>query len=153
MHAFWELYLTKKLHGNPIWMSWLAVSNKDRTLLNALCLGRRSAPIALASTIVKSVVISKIDYGSFIYGLAKKCLLKELDTTLHSILQRAPSGLKSTPIAAMYCEVGIQSLRSREKYPLARYFAKKIRLGNHIIHKEIISHHNPDVCFKPTWKS
>ena len=35
-----------------------------------------------------------------------------------------------------------------EIYLLARYFAKKVRLKNHIIYKEIISHHNPDVRFK-----
>ncbi|KAK2703263.1 hypothetical protein QYM36_018248, partial [Artemia franciscana] len=69
-----------------------------QNFINALCLGRRGAPTAFASTIVKSVVISKIDYGSFIYGSAKKCLLKKLDTTLHAILRRALGGLKSTPI-------------------------------------------------------
>ncbi|KAK2716480.1 hypothetical protein QYM36_006833, partial [Artemia franciscana] len=71
-----------------------------QNFINALCLGRRGAPTAFASTIVKSVVISKIDYGSFIYGSAKKCLLKKLDTTLHAILRRALGGQKSTPIVA-----------------------------------------------------
>ena len=51
---------------------------------------------------------------------------EEIDTTLHAILKRALGGLKSTPIIAMYCEAGIQSLHSRRKYLLARYFAKKI---------------------------
>ncbi|KAK2718607.1 hypothetical protein QYM36_005821 [Artemia franciscana] len=66
---------------------------QKQNFINALCLGRRGAPTAFASTIVKSVVISKIDYGSFIYGSAKKCLLKKLDTTLHAILRRALGGL------------------------------------------------------------
>ena len=120
-----------------------------QNFINALCPGRRGVPTAFASTIVKSVVISKIDYGSFIYRSAKKCLLKKLDTTLHAILRRALGDLKSTLIATMYCEVGIQSLHSRRKYLLARYFVKKIRLRNHIIYKEI-NHYNPDICFKPT---
>ena len=96
-------------------------------------------------TIVKSVVISKIDYGSFIHGSAKKCLLKKLDTTLHAILRRALGCLKST-----HSRSTTQSLHSRRKYLPARFFAKKIGLGNHIIYNEIIIHHNPDIRFKPT---
>ena len=150
-HArFLGIVFDQKLTWKPHLDELIGSLKQRQNFINALCLGRRGAPTVFASTIVKSVVISKIDYGSFIYGSAKKCLLKKLDTTLHAILRRALGCLKSTPIAAMYCEVGIQSLHSRRKYLLARYFAKKIRLKNHIIYKGIISHHNPDVRYKPT---
>ena len=64
-------------------LNGLIGSLKQRQIfINARCHGKRGAPTAFASTIVKSVVISKIDNGSFIYGSAKKCQLKKLDTTL-----------------------------------------------------------------------
>jgi len=74
---------------------------------------------------------NKIDYGSFTYGSAKKYLPKKLDIILHVIFQSALGSLKSI-IAAMYCEVRIQSLHFRRKY-LKIYFAKKVRLKIRII--------------------
>ena len=81
-HAcFLGVVFDQKMTWKPHLDELIGSLKQRQNFINALCLGRRGAPAAFASTIVKPVVISKIDYGSFIYGSAKKCLLKKL--TLH----------------------------------------------------------------------
>ena len=37
-------------------------------LINVMCLGKRGAPFKCLNKIIKAVIVSKLDYGSFMYG-------------------------------------------------------------------------------------
>ncbi|KAK2707171.1 hypothetical protein QYM36_015003, partial [Artemia franciscana] len=69
-------------------------------LINVMCLGKRCAPFKCLSKIIKTVIVSKLDYGSFIYGDASQKNLKNLDTVFQSVLRQSIACLNSTPIPA-----------------------------------------------------
>ncbi|KAK2711721.1 hypothetical protein QYM36_012738, partial [Artemia franciscana] len=87
--SFTGVVFDPKMAWKPYVDDLIGSLKQRQNFIKTLCLGRRGAPAAFTSTIVKLVVISKVDYGSFIYGSPKKCLLKQLDTTLNAILGRA----------------------------------------------------------------
>ncbi|KAK2713018.1 hypothetical protein QYM36_011652 [Artemia franciscana] len=65
-HAcFLGVVFDQKMTWKPHLDELIGSLKQRQNFINALCLGRRGAPTAFASTIVKSVVISIIDYGSF----------------------------------------------------------------------------------------
>ena len=62
--------------------------------------GDRSALLNL----YRSLVISKLDYGSIIYGSAQKSNLKCLDTIPHQGLRLAQGAFRTSPIESLYAE-------------------------------------------------
>ena len=111
-------------------------------------LGKRGAPFKCLSKIIKAVIVSKLDYGSFIYGDASQNTLKKLDTVFHSVLRRSIGCLNSTPIPAIMIELGVSTLKLRCDRLLVKYFTKKSILNEDIIKREIINNYNRNVSFK-----
>ena len=73
--------------------------------------GDRSVLLNLS---LRSLVRSKLDYGSIVYGSARKSYLKCLDTIHHQGLRLALGAFPTSPVESLYAESNIR----REKLSL-----------------------------------
>ncbi|GFN73674.1 ribonuclease hi [Plakobranchus ocellatus] len=70
------------------------------------------------------LVQSKLDYGSFIYGSAKKYVLRDLDRIYHQGLRIALEAFRTSPIESLYAEAGEPSLEHRRTNLAFNYHLK-----------------------------
>ncbi|GFO02560.1 RNA-directed DNA polymerase from mobile element jockey [Plakobranchus ocellatus] len=61
----------------------------------------------------RTLVRSKLDYGSVIYGSAKKHVLRALDPIHHQGLRIALGAFRTSPIKSLYAKAGEPSLEHR----------------------------------------
>ena len=62
----------------------------------------------------EALILSKLDYGSVIYGSAQPSYLK-LDPVHNSGLRISTGAFKSTPVKSLYVETGLYSLKYRRE--------------------------------------
>ncbi|GFO23726.1 Pol-like protein [Plakobranchus ocellatus] len=74
----------------------------------------------------RTLVRSKLDYGSVIYGSAKKHVLRALDPIHHQGLRIALGAFRTTPIKSLYTEAGEPSLEHR-RIKLASNYVLKLK--------------------------
>jgi hypothetical protein len=79
----------------------------------------------------RSLVRSKLDYGSFIYGSATEAKLRILDPVHHTSIRLATGAFRTSPVVSLYAESGELSLSVRRILLLCRYASK---LTAHIHH-------------------
>ncbi|GFN91185.1 retrovirus-related pol polyprotein from type-1 retrotransposable element r1 [Plakobranchus ocellatus] len=72
----------------------------------------------------RTLVRSKLDYGSVIYGSAKKHVLKALDPIHHHGLRIALGAFRTTPLKSLYAEAGEPSLEHRRMKLAFNYVLK-----------------------------
>ncbi|GFO11825.1 RNA-directed DNA polymerase from mobile element jockey [Plakobranchus ocellatus] len=92
------------------------LKNKCLTALNLLRVVGHTGWVADRATLLKlyrTLVRSKLDYGSVIYGSAKKHVLRALDPTHHQGLRIALGAFRTSPIKSLYAEAGEPSLGHR----------------------------------------
>ncbi|GBM26151.1 hypothetical protein AVEN_196980-1 [Araneus ventricosus] len=76
--------------------------------------------------IYKSVVLSKLDYDSVIYGSAAKSVVQQLDTVHHQGLRLASGAFRTSPVQSLYVITGEPCLKlRRERFSLKYYFKIK----------------------------
>ena len=63
----------------------------------------------------RSLVRSKLDYGCFIYGSARKSYLQMLDPIHNQGLRLALGAFRTSPVASLYVEADEPSLYSRRE--------------------------------------
>ena len=63
----------------------------------------------------RSLVRSKLDYGSIIYGSARKLYLQMLDPIHNQGLRLALGAFRTSPVASLYVEADEPSLYSRRE--------------------------------------
>ena len=63
----------------------------------------------------RSLVRSKLDYGSIVYGSAQKSYLKCLDTIHHQGLRLALGAFRTSPVESLYAESNEPSLYTRRE--------------------------------------
>ncbi|KAK2726387.1 hypothetical protein QYM36_000726 [Artemia franciscana] len=152
-HAEKFCYLGVLLDSKLLWtnnIDYLVGNLRSRAkFLNAICLSKRGAPYSCVSKLIGATITSKLDYGSMFYREATKHNLQKLDSAFNQVLRRALGCLKTTPIPALYCELGVTSLQRRRNNLQARYFLKKMGSTNHIVYKECIATWNQDLQFRP----
>ncbi|KAK2724151.1 hypothetical protein QYM36_000869 [Artemia franciscana] len=116
-HAEKFCYLGVLLDSKLLWtnhIDYLVGNLRSRAnFLNAICLSKRGAPYSCVSKLIGATITSKLDYGSMFYREATKHNLQKLDSAFNQVLQQALGCLKTTPIPALYCELGFISLRGR----------------------------------------
>ena len=79
------------------------------------------------STLLKlyrSLVRSKLDYGCFIYGSARKSYLRCLDSIHHQGLRLALGALRTSPVESLYIEANEAPLSLRREELALQYFTK-----------------------------
>ena len=67
---------------------------------------------------------SKLDYGSIIYGSARKSYLKSLDTIHHQGLRLALGAFRTSPVESLYAESNEPSLYTRREKLSLQYTTK-----------------------------
>ena len=72
----------------------------------------------------RSVVRSKLDYGSILYGSARKSYLKCLDTIHDQGLRLALGAFRTSPVESLYAESNEPSLYSRREKLSLQYTTK-----------------------------
>ena len=72
----------------------------------------------------RSLIRSKLDYGSIVYGSARKSYLKSLDTIYHQGLRLALGAFRTSPIESLYAEASEPSLYIRREKLSLHYVTK-----------------------------
>ena len=72
----------------------------------------------------RSLVRSKLDYGSTVYGSARKSYLKCLDTIHHQGLRLALGAFRTSPVESLYAESNEPSLYTRREKLSLQYTTK-----------------------------
>ena len=72
----------------------------------------------------RTLVRSKLDYGSIVYGSAKKNVLKLLDPVHHQGLRIALGAFRTSPVKSLYAEAEEPSLEHRRLKLSMNYFLK-----------------------------
>ena len=105
------------------------VKKKCRKALNILRVGGHTDWGADKSTLLKlyrTLVRSKLDYGSAVYGSTKDYILKELDAIHHQGLRIALGAFRTSPIQSLYAEAREPSLKhGRLKLSMNSYLKLK----------------------------
>ncbi|GFO29396.1 hypothetical protein PoB_005590100 [Plakobranchus ocellatus] len=81
---------------------------------------------AILLKLYRTLVRSKLDYGSVVYGSAKKYVLKALDPLHHQSLRIALGAFRTSPIKSLYAEAGEPSLEHR-RIKLAFNYVLKLK--------------------------
>ena len=76
----------------------------------------------------RSIIRSKLDYGSFIYASAKPNILQTLDPVHNSALRICSGAFKSSPIISLYAETGEPPLKLRRKQLLLQFYTRSQQL-------------------------
>lgn len=92
--------------------------------------------------IVKSIVVSKIDYGLFIYGYTTKNLLNKLKSKLNTAIRLALGAYRTTPIHNLLYETDIPNIELKREYLITKLFKNLLHSIDTPIYK-IIKQHKP----------
>ena len=72
----------------------------------------------------RSLIRSKLDYGSIVYGSARKSYLKSLDTIHYQGLRLALGAFRTSPVESLYTESNEPSLYIRREKLSLQYVSK-----------------------------
>lgn len=81
--------------------------------------------------IFNSLVKSRLDYGSVVYGSASKTALKMLDPVLHLGLRLASGAFRTSPMQSLYVECDQWCLEHQRSYTDIMYAVKTTSIQNH----------------------
>lgn len=84
----------------------------------------------------KALVISLMDYGSFLFQNASGTSLKTLDVINNRGMRCVLGAFKSTPIDSLHAETGIPKLKYRREYLGLSYIAKVMSNPDHPAYQE-----------------
>ena len=76
--------------------------------------------------IYRSVVRSRLDYGSFVYGSAKASVLKMLDPIHNQGLRLSVGAFRTSPVPSLYAEANEVSLEKR-RFALGFMYSLRVR--------------------------
>ena len=104
-------YLKKKCH-------------KALQLLRVIAHTDWGADRAVLLKLYRSLVRSKLDYGCFIYGAARKSYIKFLDTIHHQGLRLVLGAFRTSPVESLYSEAHEMPLSLRREKLGMQYYTK-----------------------------
>ena len=116
---FLGLLFDKKLSFIPHIKALKAKCLKALDILKVLSNTNWGGDRSVLLNLYRSLVRSKLDYGSIVYGSARKSYLQCLDTIHHQGLRLALGAFRTSPVESLYAESNEPSLyTSREKLSL-----------------------------------
>ena len=119
---FLGLRFDTKLTWQPHITELKAKCTKSLSLLKCLSNTKWGADRQSLLRIYRATTRTKLDYGSQIYGSAKKHILKKLDSVHHAALRLCSGAFRSSPIPSLLVDAGELSLdQRREKLGLQHY--------------------------------
>ena len=121
---FLGLLFDKKLSFIPHIKALKTNCLKDLDILKMLSNTFWGGDRSVLLNLYRSLVRSKLDYGSIIYGSARKSYLKCLDTIHHQGLRLALGAFRTSPIESLYAESNEPSLYTRREKLSLQYITK-----------------------------
>ncbi|XP_057367046.1 uncharacterized protein LOC130688071 [Daphnia carinata] len=76
------------------------------------------------TTLFKALIRNKIDYGIIAYGVTNLTNLAKIDIVCRGILRMILGAFRSTPVDILYTELGLEPIKRRFKWLMARYLIK-----------------------------
>jgi ribonuclease HI len=105
--------------------------------------------------IYKSIILSRLDYGSEVYGSARKSVLNRLNTVHHSGLRLCSGAFRTSPVESLYVDCCEAPLNFRRMVLSLRYFFRISSIISHPLHNHSFSsyltrlYHSRPSCIKP----
>ncbi|XP_072375682.1 uncharacterized protein [Diabrotica undecimpunctata] len=109
----WNTYI-QEMKGNCL---------KNINILKSLAHFQWGTDEEVLLTVYRSIIRSKIDYGSFVHMSASRSHLKALDSVHNTGLKICLSAFRSSPAQSMYCEANEPPLWLRRQHLLLSYAA------------------------------
>ena len=97
---------------------------RKANLLKLLTFGKSTLITKLLVRIYKATIRSKLDYGATVLSSIPRSKINKLEMTQNIILRNIIACLKSTPIALVYLETGLISIKNRWDLLASRYLTK-----------------------------
>lgn len=85
---------------------------------------KSSSHVTSLIRVIKSIILSKIDYGLIIYGKCARSTLQIIEPTYHSAVRLALKAYRTTPLKNMLTEAGLQTIAERVEYLTSRLLPK-----------------------------
>ena len=121
---FLGLLFDKKLSFIPHIKALKAKCLKALDILKVLSNTNWGGDRSVLLNLYRSLVRSKLDYGSIVYGSARKSYLKCLDTIHHQGLRLALGAFRTSPVESLYAESNEPSLYIRREKLSLQYTTK-----------------------------
>ena len=121
---FLGLLFDKKLSFIPHIKALKAKCLKALDILKVLSNTNWGEDRSVLLNLYRSLVRSKLDYGSIVYGSARKSYLKYLDTIHHQGLRLALGAFRTSPVESLYAESNEPSLYTRREKLSLQYTTK-----------------------------
>ena len=110
-YRFLGIIFDKKLSFIPHIQYLKDKCNKTLKLLRIIAHKDWGADQHALLKLYRTLIRSKIDYGCFIYGAARKTYFKPLNTVLHEGLRLTLGAFRTSPVKSLYSEVYVHKLR------------------------------------------
>ena len=118
------LLFDKKLSSIPHIKALKAKCLKALDVLKVLSNTNWGGDRSVLLNLYRSLVRSKLDYGSIVYGFARKSYLKSLDTIHHQGLRLALGAFRTSLVESLYAESNEPSLYTRREKLSLQYTTK-----------------------------
>ncbi|XP_072398259.1 uncharacterized protein [Diabrotica undecimpunctata] len=115
---------------------------KNINILKSLAHFHWGADEEVLLTVYRSIIRSKMDYGSFVYMSASKSHLKALDSVHNTGLRICLGAFRSSPAQSMYCEANEPPLWLRRQHLLLSYAASLSTNPQNPVYQLIIQPNN-----------
>ena len=123
---FLGLIFDSKLSFIPHIKMLKAKCNKALDIIKVVSSTDWGADRSVLLNLYRSLVRSKLDYGSIIYGSARKTYLQMLDPIHHQGLRLSLGAFRTSPVESLYVESNEPSLKNR-RIKLALQYATKLK--------------------------
>lgn len=138
-HKFLGVIFDKKLNFLSHITSLKIKATRALNVLKVLSRKRWGADRKCLLHIYRSLVRSKLDYGSVVYGSARQSYLKRLDPVHNKGIRLATGAYRTSPLPSLYSESNEPALDSRRTQLMLTYVLRVRSSPNHICYN-IITH-------------
>ena len=118
---FLGVIFDKKLSWKPHIEDLAARCKKSLNIIRCLAHINWGANSEILVRMYKSMILSKMDYGSIVYSGARKSHLKKLDTVHGMGLRLAIGAYRTSPLTSIYSETGVPPLHIRRSRLMLNY--------------------------------
>lgn len=125
--------LTFNSHVNNI----VTQCQKDLDIIKSVAYGRKGTHPDFALQIYKSLIRTRMEYCSFLYGHINKQLISKLDKIQNQAMRLAIGAFRSTPIIALQVETVIVPISTRYRILTERIIYKVMIEENHLAYDKL----------------
>lgn len=90
--------------------------------------------------VLRSLIVSKLNYGCQFYGSATKSHLEKLEPVLNDALRIATGAFTTSPVVSLQAEAGILTLAKQRDIQTVQHFIKQKSITNSITNSQFSTH-------------